>query len=696
MNIIAVTQARFGSSRLPGKVLKQIGDETLLSVHLKRASRSKKITKLIVATTTEQQASAIEQIAIKNGCGVYKGSLTDVLDRYYQAVKDLQPDYIVRITSDCPLIDATVIDEAVETCINGNYDYCSNTLEPTYPDGLDVEVFRFTALEKAWHEATKPSHREHVTSYIRENSTVKGNQLFTSYNIRNVSDLSGLRLTVDEPADLEVITALILQLGINKKWQDYADHLQKNDHLAKLNSHIKRNEGFMRSVIKESGTELRRISNFQRSGIYRNKVHDLIPGGAHTYSKGDDQFPLLSPAAITHGSGAYVWDIDNNKYLDCSMGLTSVVLGHAYEPIIKRVKSELDKGVNFQRPSHLEMEMAERFLSLVPQHQMIKFAKNGSIVTTAAVKLARAFTGRKLVAFPYDHPFYSYDDWFIGKTACNAGVPEEIITLSVSYKADDLQSLTELFDKYPGQIACVISEPEKNWGIPGNYLSDAIALTHKHGALYIADEMITGFKTDFPGSIKKYNITPDMATWGKGIANGFSFCALTGIKEVMELGGIRNKGAEKVFLISTTHGGETHSIAAALATIDEFEQNNVVDYNHDIGKLFNQLCSQVISAHQLNEYIQMAPCDWMPMFVFRDESKEVSAGFRTLAMQEMIARGVLFQGAFVPCFSHTKNDIEYFAAALNETAVVYKKGLEQGFEKFLTGEPAKPVFRKHL
>jgi glutamate-1-semialdehyde aminotransferase len=448
--------------------------------------------------------------------------------------------------------------------------------------------------------------------------------------------------------------------------------------------------------IQQKKSVLRNINNYYQSGKYRERIHDLIPGGAHTYSKGDDQFPQLSPAAIAYGRGGYVWDIDDNKFLDCSMGLTSVVLGHAYEPVISRVKEELNKGVNFQRPSYIEMEMAEKFLSLVPQHQMIKFAKNGSTVTTAAVKLARAFTGRKLVAFPYDHPFYSYDDWFIGKTECNLGVPEEISALSVTYKGDDLKSLQELFEKYPGQIACVISEPEKNWGIPEGYLEKAINLSHQFGAIYIVDEMITGFKTDFPGSIKKYNVSPDLATWGKGIANGFSFCALTGKKEVMELGGIRNKGAEKVFLISTTHGGETHAIAAAMATFEEFEQRNVIEHNQCLGDHLIQLCQQVLSVNNLTEYIDLVPCNWMPIFIFKNSGKEISTGYRTLALQEMIKRGVLFQGAFVPCFSHTREDVEYFADAFNETVLVYRQALDEGFEKYLTGKSVMPVFRKFL
>lgn len=451
-------------------------------------------------------------------------------------------------------------------------------------------------------------------------------------------------------------------------------------------------------------TKLRQITNFSKSAEHRKAIHELIPGGAHTYSKGDDQFPELSPAAIAHGKGSHVWDIDGNEFLDCGMGLSSVSLGHAYEPVLKRVRQEIERGVNFARPSVLEREMAETFLSLVPNHQMIKFGKNGSLVTTAAVKLARACTGRKLVAFPGDHPFYSYDDWFIGRTECNKGVPEEIIALSVTFKSCDIQSLKDLFAKYPGQISCVITEPEKfHCGIAcsckGNteaFLKEAIDLTHKNGALFIVDEMVTGFKTDFAGSVKKFGLDPDMITWGKGIANGFSFCALTGKKEVMKLGGIMEKGSEKVFLISTTHGGETHAMAACMATIDEFRKHDVTSYNKKIGASIIKASKEAIKRAGLVSYIEVLPCDWVPIFNFKDKDQQVNAAYKTLALQEMFKRGVHFQGAFVPCFSHTEEDVAYFAAALEETSEVYSKALEGGAERYLKGEVVKPVFRKYL
>lgn len=442
--------------------------------------------------------------------------------------------------------------------------------------------------------------------------------------------------------------------------------------------------------------------NIMTNNEFRERIHQLIPGGAHTYSKGDDQFPLNAPAAIARGKGAWVWDIEGNKYLDCSMGLGSVSLGHAFEPILEKVRKQLELGVNFQRPAFIEMEAAEKFLSVVRIHEMVKFAKNGSTVTTAAVKLARAFTGRKYVAFPGDHPFYSYDDWFIGKTECTGGVPEEFSNLTLTFRSNDIDSLRELFNKYPGQIACVITEPEKNFdfdkGIakqtPDVFLREAIALTQKEGALFILDEMVTGFKTGFPGSLANYSLKPDMATWGKGIANGFSFCALTGRKDVMELGGIQAHGKEKVFLISTTHGAETHGLAASIATIDWFVDNDVVTSNHKKGAEIIARTRELIDEAGLTDYIRVSSSNWAPAFQFLNEFKEPDNGFRTLFMQELFAKGVMFVGVYLPTFSHNQEEMDFFCEQFAHSLSVYKKALAHGYKTYLKGQPTKPVFRK--
>lgn len=694
--VIGITQARIGSTRLPGKVLLRATDgKTLLDIHLERALKSKNVAEWIVATTHEEGVEALIAVAAKFPVTIYQGSTDDVLDRFYHAQENIPSDYIVRITSDCPLIDPEIIDRTVDYCVKNQLSYYTNAINGPFPDGADVEVFSTALLREAWKNTTENSDREHVTPWIRrQTSPVAWHDHDKNY--------SHLRLTVDETADYELVLHLIQTLGTTCSIPEYCHYLETSNDWRTHNSHLFRNAGYMKSKLED--IQLRKISVFTHSDAYRRRIHDLIPGGSHTYSKGDDQFPERAPAAITHGKDGHVWDVDGNEFLDCSMGLTSVSLGHAYQPVVDAVAKELQNGVNFQRPAALELTMAEAFLQLVPQHDMIKFAKNGSVVTTAAVKLARAKTGRKLIAFPADHPFYSYDDWFIGSTPCNQGIPKEIGAFSVTFKSCNLDSLKALFEQYPDQIACVITEPEKLTcnnscscgGSPESFLKAAIELAHEHGALFIIDEMITGFKTAFPGTLTKYNLEPDMATWGKGIANGFSFCALTGKKDVMELGGIRNEGAEKVFLISTTHGGETHTMSAALQTIDVFKKENVVANNLQKGKLLIDLCNQLVNQHQLNPFVQVIDCPWMVGFAFLDNSHTPSPEFRTLFLQEMIARGVLFQGIFVPCHTHTEDDIYYFAKAFDESLKVYAKALSEGVEKYLIGKPVKAVFRKYL
>ena len=343
----------------------------------------------------------------------------------------------------------------------------------------------------------------------------------------------------------------------------------------------------------------------------------------------------------------------------------------------------------------------ETFLSLIPQHDRIKFSKNGSTATTAAVKLARAHTGRKIVAFPADHPFYSYDDWFIGKTACNKGVPEEISNLTVTFESCNIDSLKALFEQYPNQIAAVITEPEKphcskcSCSISSQkHLQEAIELTQKNGAIFILDEMVTGFKVDFPGAISKYNLKPDLATWGKGIANGFSFCALTGKKEIMDLGGILEEGKEKVFLISTTHGGETNAIRAGIKTIQEFNDKDVIRHIYSIGNELIKKLNVLIIENQIEEFIELIPCPWMPTFIFKNKAGKICNGHRTYFMQEMIKKSILFQGIIVPSLSFSSVEVNQFIKGFESCIKKYKVVLSYGYQDHLNGVPAKAVFRK--
>ena len=434
------------------------------------------------------------------------------------------------------------------------------------------------------------------------------------------------------------------------------------------------------------------ISNFSRSEELKQKSHQLIPGGAHTYAKGDDQYPELAPGFLVKGKGCHVWDVDGNEYIEYGMGLRAVTLGHGYESVVKAAYRQMLLGINFTRPAPIEIECAEQFLSLIEGAEMVKFAKNGSDATTAAIKLARAYTGKDMVAVCADHPFFSTDDWFIGSRDMNAGIPEAIHNLTVKFKYNDLESIKALFTKYPNRFACLIMEAETLITPTHNFLHEAKRICHENGALFILDEIITGFRWDLGGAQKVHQIVPDLSTFGKGMGNGFSIAALAGKREIMELGGIQHD-RERVFLLSTTFGAETHSLAAAMEVMRIYQEENVVEYLDRQGKKLIEGINQVIATRQLEEYFSVAgkPCNLI--YVTKDGDKERSQAFRTLFLQEIIKRGIIAP-SLVVSFSHRDEDIQQTVEAIAEALDVYRQALEEGVEKYLVGRTVQPVFRK--
>ena len=305
---------------------------------------------------------------------------------------------------------------------------------------------------------------------------------------------------------------------------------------------------------------------FDKSAALRKKVHDTIPGGAHTYAKGDDQYPERSPGFIERGKGCHIWDVDGNEFIEYGMGLRAVTLGHAYPSVIEAAYRQMQLGNNFNRPAPIELECAQMLQSLVSSAEMVKFAKDGSTVLTAALKLARAYTGRDLVAICSNSPFFSYNDWFIGTTAMDGGVSRVEVELTVKFNYNDIDSLQKLFEQYPNRIAMVLLEPARTEEPKDGFLQKVIDLAHRNGALVTLDETISGFRFHQGGAQTLYGVTPDMSCFGKALANGFSLSALTGKREVMELGGLFHD-KERVFLLSTTHGAEGPSLAAAIETM---------------------------------------------------------------------------------------------------------------------------------
>lgn len=424
----------------------------------------------------------------------------------------------------------------------------------------------------------------------------------------------------------------------------------------------------------------------------RARAHAVIPGGAHTYAKGDDQYPLLAPGFLKRGKGCHTWDVDGNEFIEYGMGLRAVTLGHAYEPVVEAAHRQMLLGENYTRPATIELDCAEQFLSVIDGFEMVKFAKNGSDATTAAVKLARAYTGRDLVARCGDQPFFSVEDWFIGSTPMSAGIPKVVQDLTLQFRYNNIESLRSLFEQNPGQIACVILEAATSVEPEADFLHSVQALCRSEGAVFVLDEMITGFRWHIAGAKKVYGISPDLSTFGKGIGNGFSVSALAGKRELMELGGL-NHDRERVFLLSTTHGAENHSLAAAIEVMQIYRRENVIEFLYRQGDRLRTGIDQIIASLKLGDYFQVLGRPSNLIYATRDQSKQPSQAFRALFLQETIQRGLIMP-SLVVSFSHSDADIDRTIEAIGESLQVYRRALEDGVENFLVGRPVKPVFRK--
>lgn len=431
--------------------------------------------------------------------------------------------------------------------------------------------------------------------------------------------------------------------------------------------------------------------HLSRSTALRARAHRLIPGGCHTYAKGDDQYPELSPGFIARGLGSHVWDVDGNEFIEYGMGLRSVTLGHAYPPVVEAVRESLALGTNFTRPAPLEVECAEAFLALIDGADMVKFTKDGSTATTAALKLARAATGREAIAICRQHPFFSYDDWFICTTTMDAGIPPAVHPRTLSFDYNDLASLRALFAARRGQEkpAAVILEPARTEEPAQGFLEGVVALCREEGALLIFDETITGFRWHAQGAQKLYGVVPDLSVFGKALANGFSLSALAGRREIMRLGS-RERPEDAVFLLSTTHGAETPALAAAIATMRIYRDEPVVEHLHRQGARLAEGVRQASARHGLQAHVEVSgrPCNLF--YGTRGPDGKPSQAFRSLFLQEIIRRGVLAP-SLVVSYSHAAADIERTIDAVDGALGVYARALSDGVERHLIGRPSRPV-----
>jgi glutamate-1-semialdehyde 2,1-aminomutase len=433
------------------------------------------------------------------------------------------------------------------------------------------------------------------------------------------------------------------------------------------------------------------LTESSRSAELRSRAREIIPGGAHTYAKGDDQYPVGAPGFIVRGQGCHVWDLDGREFIEYGMGLRAVTLGHAFPEVVAAAAAELTQGSNFNRPSPLEVECAEELLDAIEGADMVKFSKNGSDATTAAVKLARAATGRDLVALCRDQPFLSTDDWFIGTTAMPAGIPTSVRAMSLGFRYNDAASLEALFRRYPAQIACVVLEPAFVQEPEPGFLDALRRLCDAEGTILIFDETITGFRWDRGGAQRVYGVVPDLSIFGKAMANGFSVSALAGKRPLMELGGLTHT-SERVFLLSTTHGAETHALAAATATMRVYRREDVVGTLHRQGLRLKAGIDEAARDLGLSDHFVVLGRTCNLIYSARDAEKKPSQAFRTLVLQETLKRGVLMPSLIVS-YSHSDEDVDRTVEAIHGALRVYRKALEDGVESQLEGRPVQPVFR---
>lgn len=437
------------------------------------------------------------------------------------------------------------------------------------------------------------------------------------------------------------------------------------------------------------------ITKFSRSHALQRRLHELVPGGSHTYSKGEDQFPWLSPQIMARADGAYCWDVDGNEFIDWAMGNRVIILGHNYPAVNDAVKRQIDRGLNYTRPGILEYEVAEYLLQLWQWADMVKFGKNGSDVTTAAVKLARAYTGRKYVGVCTDHPFFSIHDWFIGATPMSSGILQEDAKYTVGFRYNSIASVKALIAQHPGEIACLILEPVKNEAPKENFLEDLRALCTHHGIVLIFDEMIAGMRFDIRGAHHLYGVYPDLATFGKAISNGFCFSVLVGKRDIMELGGLKHE-KERVFLLSQTHSSETTGLAACRATLEECQRVQIKDHVWAIGGKLVEGIRNIAKEEGVDSLVRMIGFDCNPQLLCTHENGTYWPELHTSFHEEVISYGVLMPWISIT-YSHGEKELARTFTAVRAGAKKVREIVEKRLpiHETFKGSAVKPVFRTY-
>ena len=423
---------------------------------------------------------------------------------------------------------------------------------------------------------------------------------------------------------------------------------------------------------------------YKKSESLLERALRVIPLGSQTFSKSFTQYPFgVSPYFIVRGKGGHVWDADGNEYVDFVNGLCAVTLGYGDPDVTRAVQAQLEDGVIFTLPHPLEMQVAEAIVDMVPCAEMVRFGKNGSDATAGAVRLARAFTGRDHVAVC---GYHGWQDWYIGSTARNRGVPEAVQNLTHSFAYNDLESLRKLLADHPGQVAAVILEPMNSQLPKDGFLEGVKELAHRHGALLIFDEVITGFRYANGGAQEYFGVVPDLACFGKGIANGYPVSAIAGRAQVMKL-------MEEIFF-SFTFGGEALSLAASLATLAKLKREPVVATMQQRGERLMKGAEGLLRRHGMGELLTVSGHPSWSFLNFRDQGGYSLYEIKTLFLQEVFARGILTLGTHNISYAHSESDVDRLLKVYDEVFPLLKAAVtERRLAQLLRCKPLEPLFK---
>ncbi len=641
MKIAAIVQARMGSTRLPGKVMKKIHNYTIIEIIINRLAQSSLLNEIIVATSDDSRNDLLENHIKDLGYLCERGSENDVLSRFYDIANKHSIDVIVRITGDCPFIDSSIVDRVISNFLDGNNEYVSNVNPPSYPDGLDVEVFSFDSLEKANKQSTDFFEREHVTPFIKKNNPKK-------YNILYKDDLSNMRWTIDEREDFEVIKNVFDHFNPNIlfHWSKILKLSIDKPEIFSPNQNLLRNE-----------TE--HMGKGQKLYQHSKKI---IPGGNMLLSKRPEMFlPDQWPAYFSKSKGCEVWDLDQNKYIDMSfMGIGTNILGYGHPEVDEAVLQTVHAGNMSTLNCPEEVHLIDKLIDMHPWADMGRLARTGGEANAVAIRIARAASRRDKVAVC---GYHGWHDWYLSANLGSNksldghllpgldpnGVPRDLKGTVFPFKYNDFTGLEKLILKE--NIGVIKMEVVRNAGPEDNFLQKIREICSEKNIVLVFDECTSGFRETFGGLHKKYDVQPDIAIFGKALGNGYAITAIIGRAEVME--------SAQTSFISSTFWTERIGPTAAIKTLDIMEKTKSWDLITKTGSKIRDRWALLGKKYSLD--MELFGLDSLSGFSFNSQN---ALSYKTLITQEMLKKGYLAGTSIYSCTAHTDEIINSYFAEL--------------------------------